>query len=122
MLEVDRGREMTTALNADGYLAQLTSLLERCDADATDNERQTLRAIVGERRNWGPRRASTPATKAIGQRADEIMALLEDASRTLRPREAQTLDDLVAGRQAPVDSGSPYEPVRLRRRGSSSSS
>ena len=108
---------MTTALNADGYLAQLASLLERCDANATDEEKQTLRAIVGERRNWGPRRASKPATKAIGKRADEIMALLEDASRTLRPREAQALDDLVAGRKPAVDTGTPYEPVRLRRRG-----
>jgi len=47
-----------------------------------------------------------------------VMALLEDASRTLRPREAQVLDDFVAGRTAPVDTGTPYEPVRLRRRGS----
>jgi len=109
---------MTTALNADGYLARLVSLLEQCDADATEEERETLRAIIGERRNWGPRRASKPATKAISKRADDVMALLEDASRTLRPREAQVLDDFVAGRTAPVDTGTPYEPVRLRRRGS----
>jgi hypothetical protein len=111
---------MTTALNADGYLAKLATVLERCDAGATEEERKTLRAIVGQRRNWGPRRASAPPTKAIGARADEVMAVLEDASRALRPREAQALDDLVAGRKRPVDTGTPYEPVRLRRRGSSS--
>ncbi len=113
---------MITVPNADGYLAQLASLLERCDADATEEERHTLRTIVGERRNWGSRRAPTPSSKAIVKQADEILALLEDASRTLRPREAQALDDLVAGRKPPVDTGTPYEPVRLRRRGSSSSS
>jgi hypothetical protein len=111
---------MTTVLNADGYLAEMASLLERCDADASDDEKQTLREIVGQRRNWGPRRASAPPSKKIGARVDEVMALLEDASRALRPREAQALDDLVQGRVAPVDTGTPYEPVRLRRRGSSS--
>ena len=110
---------MTTAPDGDGYLALLSSLLDRCDSKASDEERQTLRVAVYERRTWGPRRAQTPTSDTIGKRADEIVKLLEGAARVLRPRETQALDDLVAGRAAPVDTGTPYQPIRLHRRGGS---
>jgi hypothetical protein len=110
---------MTTAPDGDGYLALLSRLLDRCDSTASDEDRQTLRVAVYERRTWGARRAKTPTSEVIGKRADEIVELLEGAARVLRPRETQALDDLVAGRQAPVDTGTPYQPIRLHRRGGS---
>lgn len=110
---------MTTAPTSDGYLALLSSLLEQCDSKATEEDRRTLRIAVYERRNWGPKRAQTPTSAAIGKKADEIVKLLEGAARVLRPRETQALDDLVAGRAAPVDNGTPYQPIRLHRRGGS---
>lgn len=110
---------MSTAPDGDGYLALLSTLLEQCDAKASDEDRLTLRTAVYERRTWGPRRAQTPTSVAIGKKADEIVQLLEGASRVLRPRETQALDDLVAGREAPVDTGTPYQPIRLHRRGGS---
>ena len=110
---------MTTAPDGDGYLALLSSLLDRCDSKASDEERQTLRIAVYERRTWGPRKVPTPTSVAIGKKADEIVKLLEGAARVLRPRETQALDDLVAGREAPVDNGTPYQPIRLHRRGGS---
>jgi hypothetical protein len=110
---------MSAAPDGDGYLALLSTLLERCDSKATEEDRQTLRIAVYERRTWGPRRAQTPTSVAIGKKADEIVQLLEGASRVLRPRETQALDDLVAGRVAPVDTGTPYQPIRLHRRGGS---
>ena len=110
---------MSVARDGDGYLALLSTLLERCDSKASDEDRLTLRTAVYERRTWGPRRAQTPTSVAIGKKADEIVQLLEGASRVLRPRETQALDDLVAGREAPVDTGTPYQPIRLHRRGGS---
>ena len=110
---------MSAAPDGDGYLALLSTLLERCDSKASEEDRLTLRTAVYERRTWGPRRAQTPTSVAIGKKADEIMQLLEGASRVLRPRETQALDDLVAGREAPVDTGTPYQPIRLHRRGGS---
>ena len=110
---------MTTAPDGDGYLALLSSLLERCDSKASEEERQTLRVAVYERRTWGHRRAQTPTSATIGRKADEIVKLLEGAARVLRPRETQALDDLVAGRAVPVDTGTPYQPIRLHRRGGS---
>ena len=110
---------MSAAPDGDGYLALLSTLLERCDSKASEEDRLTLRTAVYERRTWGPRRAQTPTTVAISKKADEIMQLLEGASRVLRPRETQALDDLVAGREAPVDTGTPYQPIRLHRRGGS---
>ena len=108
---------MSTAPDGDGYLALLSSLLEQCDAKSSDEDRLTLRTAVYERRTWGPRRAQTPISASIGKKADEIVKLLEGASRVLRPRETQALDDMVAGRIAPVDNGTPYQPIRLHRRG-----
>jgi hypothetical protein len=110
---------MTTVPDGDGYLALLSSLLEQCDTKASEEDRLTLRVAVYERRTWGPRRAQTPTSRAIGKKADEIVELLEGAARVLRPRETQALDDLVAGREAPVDTGTPYQPIRLHRRGGS---
>ena len=110
---------MSVAPDGDGYLALLSTLLERCDSKASDEDRLTLRTAVYERRTWGPRRAQTPTSVAIGKKADEIVQLLEGASRVLRPRETQALDDLVAGREAPLDTGTPYQPIRLHRRGGS---
>lgn len=110
---------MSAAPDGDGYLALLSTLLERCDSKASEEDRLTLRTAVYERRTWGPRRAQTPTSVAIGKKADEIVQLLEGASRVLRPRETQALDDLVAGREAPVDTGTPYQPIRLHRRGGS---
>ena len=110
---------MSVAPDGDGYLALLSTLLERCDSKASDEDRLTLRTAVYERRTWGPRRAQTPTSVAIRKKADEIVQLLEGASRVLRPRETQALDDLVAGREAPVDTGTPYQPIRLHRRGGS---
>ncbi len=110
---------MSAAPDGDGYLALLSTLLERCDSKASEEDRLTLRTAVYERRTWGPRRVQTPTSVAIGKKADEIMQLLEGASRVLRPRETQALDDLVAGREAPVDTGTPYQPIRLHRRGGS---
>lgn len=110
---------MTPAPDGDGYLALLSSMLEECDSTASEEERQTLRVAVYERRTWGPRRAQTPTSVAIRRKADEIVELLEGAARVLRPRETQALDDLVAGRTAPIDTGTPYQPIRLHRRGGS---
>lgn len=110
---------MTAAPDGDGFLALLSTLLERCDSCASEEDRQTLRVAVYERRIWGPRKVQTPTSDAIGKKADEIVKLLEGAARVLRPRETQALDDLVAGRQAPVDTGTPYQPIRLHRRGGS---
>ena len=110
---------MTSASDGDRYLALLSSLLDRCDSSASDDERRSLRTAVYERRTWGSRRAPTPTSDAIGKQADEIVQLLEGAARVLRPRETQALDDFVAGRRAPLDVGTPYQPVRLHRRGGS---
>jgi hypothetical protein len=110
---------MAIAPDGDGYLALLSSLLEQCDSKASDDDRRLLRTVVYERRTWGSRRQRTPTSAAIGRKADEIVALLEGASQVLRPRETQALDDLVAGREAPVDNGTPYQPIRLHRRGGS---
>ncbi|MEP6892804.1 MAG: hypothetical protein ABI927_03395 [Gaiellaceae bacterium] len=110
---------MTPAPNGDGYLTLLSSLLAQCDSKSSEEDRESLRLAVYERRTWGPRRVRTPTSVAIGKQADEIVKLLEGAARVLRPRETQALDDLVAGREAAVDMGTPYQPIRLHRRGGS---
>ena len=69
---------MTTAPDGDGYLALLSSLLDRCDSKASDEDRQTLRIAVYERRTWGPRKAQTPTSVAIRKKADELKPVMDE--------------------------------------------
>jgi len=74
----------------------------------------SLRAIVRQRRNGRRNQATPPGAARIRKRADEIVALLGEAARELRPRETQELDDFVAGRPAKTCS-TPSYPVRMHR-------
>lgn len=109
---------MSSVLTAGEYRNQLRNLLAHCETSLTHEEQGTLRLVVRERRNRRPNRAYTPASAAINRQAAAIVQLLEGASRVLRPRETQELDDLVAGRK-PADPHLPSQntPVRLHRRG-----
>ena len=109
---------MSSVLTAGEYRNQLRHLLARCQTSFTDEEQGALRLDVREQRNRRPNRAYTPASAAITREAAAIVQLLEGASRVLRPRETQELDDLVAGREPADDHlASQRTPVRLRRRG-----
>jgi hypothetical protein len=95
------------------FTDRLSALLEEAEADLGPDRLDALRALVHERRN--PRRggpAQIPPAD-LARPADAIVDVLEEASRVLRPRETQQLDDRVAGK-APVE-GQPA-PRRARRR------
>ena len=101
----------TTSLLA--FTNRLSALLREAEADLRPDRLDALRELVHRRRN--PRRgepARTPPAD-LARRADAIVDVLEEASRVLRPRETQELDDRVAGK-APVE-GQP-DGRRARRR------
>ena len=108
---------MTSVLTAGEYRDQLRQLLDRGKEAFTDEEQQTLRAVVRERRNRRRGSEQTLASAAIDAHALAIVHVLESAARVLRPRETQELDDLVAGIEpAEPQSGARYAPVRMHRR------
>ena len=111
------GREVVTSVPAVGeYRDHLCELLEQSDAKLIPEEREILRAVVRERRYGRSQRLQASASAAVNTRASEIVEVLESAARVLRPRETQSLDDFVAGVEAPEVPASDYAPVRLRRR------
>jgi hypothetical protein len=108
---------MTSVLTAGEYRDQLRRLLDRGKEAFTDEEQQTLRAVVRERRNRRRGSEQILASAAIDAHALAIVNVLESAARVLRPRETQELDDLVAGIEpAEPQSGARYAPVRMHRR------
>jgi hypothetical protein len=99
-----------------GYQARLQLLLDGAAAALSVEEIDRLRMIVCRRRNGRPSLDALHAAPQVCECADEIVALLGAASRELRPRETQELDDLVAGR-LPKNDPPPSSPVRMHRRG-----
>ena len=110
---------MTTVLTAGEYRHRLHHLLVHCQTSLTDEQRRVLRTVVRERRNWRRNREQAATPAEVSRQADEIVQLLEDAARVLRPRETQELDDLVAGKEPTARQPASYSThVRLHRRGS----
>ena len=107
---------MTSVPAVVEYRDRLCELLKCSDATLATEERDTLRAVVRERRYGRSQRLQGFVSAAVNARASEIVAVLEDAARVLRPRETQSLDDFVAGVEAQAVVAPDYTPVRLRRR------
>lgn len=78
----------------------------------------TLRTAVRERRNLRRGSSPSPTPPDVATRADAIVVVLDEASRVLRPRETQELDDLVAGKRPPKPAPTPRGAARRHQRGS----
>ena len=105
---------MGTATTLPDYRARLGALLSDAQAALPPERFEALTDLVRDRRNR-PRGGDTTESAAdLRQRADAIVALLDDAGRALRPRETQELDDLVAGKEPVV---APVAPPSARLRG-----
>ncbi len=83
------------------FRARLAGLLTAAAVTLPERELPSLGVVVRERRNAIRGRTQTPAPARVRRCAQEIVTLLEEASRVLRPRETQELDDLVAGKTPP---------------------
>lgn len=110
---------MAAARALPEYRADVLALLETCATTLTADEQAAVRSRVRELRRGKRSDTSAPAQPRVERHATAIVAVLDGASRDLRPRETQELDDLVAGKPVPVPGAEERyaPPVRRRRRG-----
>ena len=93
---------MSTTTAMTTYRVRLADLLDDASTALDPDQLAALRTSVHERRvrQRGHEVGRVPVR--LAGRVEEIVGLLDDAARTLRPRETQELDDLVAGK-APIE-------------------
>jgi hypothetical protein len=107
---------MGTPTTLDVYREQLAGLLDDAQATLSTRQLESLRTTVHERRNRRRAQEQTRVAAELAPHVAVIVTLLDDASSRLRPREAQELDDLVAGR-TPAAPPPPRRSVKLHSRG-----
>lgn len=107
---------MNNATTLVDFQTRLQILVDDAAASLSAGELASLRATVRHWRNGRRNQETTEPAPRVCARAEEIFALLGAAAPELRPRETQTLDDLVAGRE-PKICPPPNIPVRSHRKG-----